>query len=441
MSWTSESSPSNSSSNLRERVQAELNRRGIVSPSQQGNDPRYDWQQQARPSQRQPEGSWRTWLILAGRGFGKTRTGNETVRAKIECGEWKRVALVAPTAADARDVMVEGESGMLSVCPPSFRPLYEPSKRRLTWPNGALATLYSADEPERLRGPQHDGAWCDELAAWRRPEAWDMLMFGLRIGPDPQVIVTTTPKPTKIIKSLRAAATTVVTVGTTYENRDNLAPAFFEQIVKRYEGTRLGRQELEAEVLEDNPGALWTRSMIEESRVTDKPPLERVVVGVDPAVTNEEGSAETGIVVAGMLGDQFYVLDDRSLRASPRTWASKAVMAYHSFSCDRIVGEVNNGGDMIEETIKNVDDGVSFKKVTATRGKHLRAEPIAALYEQNRVHHVGAFPELEDQMVEWEPGMESPDRLDALVWALTELSQGGNRWLPQVAAGSGRGAG
>jgi len=409
------------------------------SKPQANDDERFDWSRHARPSQRIPEGAWRVWLILAGRGFGKTRTGNETVRAKIERGEWKRVALVAPTAADARDVMVEGDSGMLNVCPPSFRPLYEPSKRRLTWPNGAIATLYSADEPERLRGPQHDGAWCDELAAWRRPEAWDMLMFGLRIGDDPRCIVTTTPKPTKIIKELKAAETTAITVGSTYENRENLAPAFFEQIVRQYEGTRLGRQELQAEILDDNPGALWTRAMIEESRIAEAPvDFARVVVGVDPAVTSDEGSAETGIVVSALgTNGEYYVLDDRSLRASPRTWASAAITAYYSFQADRIIGEVNNGGDMIEALLRNVDENVSYKKVTATRGKQLRAEPIAGLYERGVVHHVGAFPALEDQCCEWVPGEVSPDRLDALVWALTELSAGAY-YLPFAEAGEAR---
>lgn len=333
--------------------------------------------------------------------------------------------MVAPTAGDVRDVMIEGESGLLAVCPPWNRPHYEPSKRRLTWPNGALVTAYSADEPERARGPQHDGLWADEIASWRYPEAWDLFMFGLRLGNDPRAVVTTTPKPIPLVKELLAAETTTVTRGSSYENRRNLAPAFFQQIVKKYEGTRLGRQELLAEILDDNPNALWTRQMIEESRSARVPDLIRTVVAVDPAATSDEGSAETGIVVAGCDArdpEHFWVLDDRSLRASPRGWATEAVTSYHSRSADRIVGEANNGGDMIRDLIRNVDENVSYKKVTATRGKLLRAEPIAALYEQGRVHHAGTFPELEDQMVEWEPGMDSPDRLDALVWALTELS-------------------
>ena len=239
------------------------------------------------------------WLLLAGRGFGKTRTGAELVRARVAARSARRIALVAPTAADARDVMVEGESGILAISPPWDRPRYEPSKRRLTWPNGAVATLYSADEPERLRGPQHDAAWCDELASWRYPEAWDMLMFGLRLGTDPRVVVTTTPRPTKLIRELLADPTVVVTRGTTYENRANLAPDFLEQIVRKYEGTRLGRQELEAEILDDVPGALWSRGVIEAARADSAPHFVRVVVAIDPAATSGEGADETGIIVAG----------------------------------------------------------------------------------------------------------------------------------------------
>lgn len=386
----------------------------------------YDWRRWARENQLWPEGDWKVWLLLAGRGFGKTRTGAEAVRSRIEAGVWKRVALVAPTAADARDVMVEGESGLLAVCPPWYRPVYEPSKRRLTWPDGQIGTLYSADEPERLRGPQHDGAWCDEPASWRYPEAWDMLMFGLRLGDDPRVVVTGTPKPIKLIKELIQDSSTHVTAGTTYENRRNLAPGFFEKVVRKYEGTRLGRQELLAQILDDNPNALWRREDIERTRVAKHPDLTRVVVAIDPAVTDEEGSAETGIVVGGVDDSgSYYVLEDRSLRASPRGWALAAVSAFHTFRADRIIGERNNGGDMIEALLRTVDPEVPYKSVVATRGKAIRAEPIASLYERGIVHHVGTFPALEDQMVEWDPSMEgpSPDRMDALVWALTELSE------------------
>ena len=365
-------------------------------------------------------------MLLAGRGFGKTRTGAEYVRAQVEAGNAGRVALVAPTAADARDVMVEGESGLLAIAPPWNRPNYEPSKRRVTWPNGALATLYSADEPERLRGPQHDLAWPDELASWRYPEAWDMLMFGLRLGRKPRVVVTTTPKPTRLIRELLASPTTVVTRGSTFDNRANLAPAFFEQVIRKYEGTRLGRQELYAEVLDDVPGALWTRAMIDAAQQSHPTPdLVRVVVAIDPAVTSGEDSDETGIIVAGRAADGLvHVLADRSCRMSPDGWATRAVTALDDFKADRIVAEVNNGGDLVEATIRTVRRNVPYTKVHASRGKRVRAEPIAALYEQGKVRHAAGLHALEDQMMTFVPdGNEgSPDRVDALVWALTELN-------------------
>jgi len=382
----------------------------------------FDWQFWARPSQLPPPGPWIAWLLQAGRGFGKTRTGAEWVRTEVEAGRRRRLALVAPTAADARDVMIEGESGILAISPPWCRPLYEPSKRRLTWPNGAQATTYSADEPNRLRGPQHDGAWADELGVWRHPEAWDMLMLGLRLGDDPRVVVTTTPKSVRTIRELRAASTTVITRGSTFDNADNLALPFLSFIVTRYKGTRLGRQELEGEMLDDAPGALWKRARIDELRAVKHPTLVRIVVGVDPATTSDEDSSETGIVVAGRGVDgQGYVLDDLSLQASPGEWAKAVMTAYNKFSADRVIGEANNGGDLVEFTIRTVDPNVSYAKVHAARGKQTRAEPIAALYEQGRVHHVGTFAALEDQMCTWTPGEVSPDRMDALVWALTEL--------------------
>jgi predicted phage terminase large subunit-like protein len=366
--------------------------------------------------------------LLAGRGFGKTRTGAEYVRAMVGMRRVRRVALVAPTAADARAVMVEGESGLLSIGPPDDRPDYEPSKHLLTWPNGAIATTFSADEPDRLRGPQHDLAWCDELAAWRYPQAWDMLMFGLRLGTDPRVVVTTTPRPTKLIKALIADPKVVVTRGSTAENRKNLAPAFLDQIVRRYEGTRLGRQELEAEILEDVPGALWSHAIIDATRVAIAPQLTRIVVAIDPAAGSGEHSDETGIVVAGKNTDGHgYVLADLSGRYTPTEWARAAIAAYRAHSADRIVAEINNGGEMVEATIRIVDPTVSFAAVHASRGKVARAEPVAALYEQGRVHHLGALPRLEDQMCGFAHDFDravagySPDRVDALVWALTEL--------------------
>lgn len=388
----------------------------------------FDWPHWARDKQLPPPGTWRVWLMLAGRGFGKTRTGAEWIRAGVEAGECGRIGLIAPTAADARDVMVEGESGLLAVCPPWAYPQYEPSKRRVTWPNGAIATLFSADEPERLRGPQHDRLWCDEIRAWRYPEAFDMAMLGLRLGDDPRCAVTTTPRVSPLVKRLLNDPTVEVTRGSTYENRANLAGAFFTQIAGQYEGTRLGRQELYAELLEDVPGALWKRDTIEAGRWHTAPDLIRVVVAIDPAVTAKEESDETGIVIAGMDGDgQGYVLGDESLRASPHVWASAAVKAYAAHHADRIIAEANNGGEMVEYTLRTVDENVPVKLVHASRGKQTRAEPVAALYEQGRVHHVGYFGDLEDQMCQWLPGESSPDRMDALVWALTDLMISGGR--------------
>jgi len=392
----------------------------------------YDWSFWARPAQLPPQGNWRVWLLLAGRGFGKTRTGAEMIRARVAASTARRLALVAPTAADARNVMVEGESGILTISPPWDRPRYEPSKRRLTWPNGAIATLYSAEEPERLRGPQHDATWCDELGSWRYPEAWDMLMFGLRLGDDPRVVVTTTPRPTKLIRALIADPTAVVTRGSTYENRANLAPAFFDQIIRKYEGTRLGRQEIEAELLDDVPGALWTRGIIEAARAQAAPSLTRVVVAIDPAATSSAQADETGIIVAGKDEQrQGWVLADMSGRYPPTEWAKTAIAAYRAHRADRVVAEVNHGGEMVEATLRAIDSNVPFSAVRASRGKVTRAEPVAALYEQGRVHHVGSFPRLEDQMCDFVPtgyddvGLRSaghsPDRVDALVWALTNL--------------------
>jgi phage terminase large subunit-like protein len=406
---------------------------------------RHDWRFWARPEQLPPPGDWRVWLYLAGRGSGKTRSGAEWTRAQVAAGR-RRIALVAPTAADARDVIVEGESGILAVSPPLDRPVYEPSKRRITWPNGAIATTYSADEPERLRGPQHDCAWCDELGAWRYPEAWDMLMFGLRLGDDPRIMVTTTPRPTKLIKDLVSDPTVAISRGSTYENRKNLAGAFLQQIVKKYEGTRLGRQELNAELLDDVPGALWNRALLEAARPPIGfvlPDLVRVVVAIDPAASSGEDSDETGIIVAGKdKHSRGYVLADLSGRYTPIEWARIAVAAYKAHGADRIVAEVNNGGEMVEATLRVVDDNVAYTAVHATRGKVVRAEPVSALYEQGRIRHMGAFTALEDQMCEFTPDLDrskpkrdpmdpsslgmggarsSPDRADALVWAFTEI--------------------
>lgn len=392
-----------------------------------------DWTFWARPEQLLPVGDWQTWLVLAGRGFGKTRTGAETVREWVK--RHRYVNMIAPTSDDARTVMVEGESGVLAICPPGERPHFRRSApMRLEWPNGAQSLVLSAEEPERIRGKQHEKLWCDELGSWRYPDAWDQAMFGLRLGSNPQAVVTTTPKPIKIVKDLIADPNTHVTRGTTYDNRAHLSDKFFAQVIRRYEGTRLGRQELNAEVLDDNPRALWHRAGIDATRVAAAPTLRRIVVGLDPNVKNRDFTElrrsattldEAGIVIAGDAGNgHYYVLDDRSLDEGPDGWGRAAVKAYRDFVCDRIVGEVNNGGDMVEMTIRNVDRNVSYKSVTASRGKAIRAEPIAALYEQGRVHHVGSFAKLEDEMCDFDPvtTTKSPNRMDALVWALTELT-------------------
>lgn len=410
----------------------------------------HEWRFWARPNQQLPANDiggrlepWVTWLILAGRGFGKTRTGAETVRQKAERGEAARIALIAPTAADGRDVMVEGESGILAVSRPDFMPDYQPSKRRLVWPNGVIATVYSADTPRQLRGPQHDFFWADELGAWRYADAtWSNLKLGLRLKRDilgrrvvPQGVVTTTPVPSKLIKQLAADSSVHLTRGTTFDNSANLAPEFITEIRKQYEGTRLGRQELFAEILEDNPGALWQRGWFENYRIvvdpkTGKPiglPLmRRIVVAIDPAVTSDEKSDETGIIVAGIGVDlQLYVLDDLSGIFTPTTWCQRAIDAYRKWGADCIVAEVNNGGDLVESLLRTIDRNIPYRAVHASRGKVTRAEPVSSMYERGIVHHLGCLPKLEDQACDWNPMVDdkSPDRVDALVWALTELSQ------------------
>lgn len=382
----------------------------------------YDWQRWARPKQRLPAGDWTTWLILAGRGYGKSKTGSETIRIWKE--EFPILHLVGPTAADVRDIMVEGESGILACSPPTDKPTYSPSTRKLTWKNGSKAILFSADEPDRLRGPQCYAYWADELAAWRyAQEAFDQLQFGLRLGSHPRGIVTTTPRPISIIKDLAKSPTTFLTRGNTYENRSNLAGSFFTQVIAKYEGTRLGRQELEAEILEDVPGALWKMSLIDKCRVTTQPLLLRIVIAVDPAITAKADSDETGIIVAGI--DQLgkgYVLDDLSGIYSPQHWALIVIDAYRKWQADRVIAEVNQGGDMVETILRTIDPAVSYRSVHATKGKYTRAEPVAALYEQNKIRHIGSLAKLETQMTTWDPASEvSPDRVDALVWAFTEL--------------------
>lgn len=394
----------------------------------------HDWRFLAREEQVEPDGDWITWLILAGRGWGKSRTGAEWVREQVKAGIG-RLHLIAPTASDARDVMVEGESGLLSVCwagdrtatgEPLGRPSYEPSKRRLTWANGAVATLFSAEEPERLRGPQCEAMWCDELAAWKYlRETWDMAMFGLRLGTRPRTCITTTPKPIKLLREIMSDSRTAVTRGSTFANAANLAETFLRTIRDKYEGTRLGRQELHAELLEEAEGALWTRAQIEACRHTGPlPEMLRTVIAVDPATTATEESDETGIVAVGLGVDRRgYVLEDASGRYAPDKWAKKAVELFDRHKADRIVAEGNQGGEMVNHTIHTERRGAPVTRVHAKVGKRARAEPVAALYEQGKVSHCADMPDLEDQMVIWEPlsGLPSPDRLDALVWGLTEL--------------------
>jgi phage terminase large subunit-like protein len=396
----------------------------------------YDWEAWARENQLPPDGDWTVWMVMAGRGFGKTRAGAEFIRMRVESGQAKRIALVAATSADARDVMVEGQSGLLTISPPWMKPLYEPSKRRITWPNGATASLFTAEEPERLRGPQYDCAWCDEIGAWPSGDAWDQLMFGLRLGNNPQVVATTTPRPTNLVRGIIKRPDCVVTRGSTYDNRDNLAKSFLTTVIKQYEGTRLGRQELMGELLEDTPGAIWTTELIEASRMKDLPcELSRIVVGVDPAVTSHEESDETGIVVVGRGSgdwkDHLFVLGDYSgrhpsVKTDPRvqTWPEVSVKAYRNHGADRIVAERNNGGDLVAGAIRQIAPEVAVTPVVATRGKVRRAEPIAMLWEQKRAHFIGVMHHLEDQMTTFQPDdatARSPDRMDALVWAATAL--------------------
>ena len=393
----------------------------------------------AMPHQLPPEGAWRSWVILGGRGAGKSRAGSEWVRAQVEGarpgdpGRCSRLALVGETYDQVRDVMIFGESGILASSPPDRRPEWQASRRRLVWPNGAEAMAFSAGDPEALRGPQFDGAWVDELAKWKRAEAsWDMLQFALRLGEDPRVCVTTTPRNVGVLKRLLDSPSTVTTHAPTEANRANLAESFLEEVRARYAGTRMGRQELDGMMMGEAEGALWTGPMLAAAQVYAVPELDRVVVAVDPPVTGHAGSDECGIVVAGLRARgpvqdwRAYVLEDASLRAaSPVQWAEAAIAAMERHGADRIVAEVNQGGDLVEAVVRQVDPLVPLKQVRAVRGKAARAEPVAALYEQGRVLHVRGLGLLEDQLAQmtrqgWE-GLGSPDRLDALVWALHEL--------------------
>ena len=383
---------------------------------------RYRWEIRARPNQKPPQGDWVYWVILAGRGFGKTRTGAELVRQWVR--DFRFVNLIGATADDARDILIEGESGILAICPKSERPTYKKSDRQLQWPNGAISLIFTADEPDRLRGKQSEKLWGDELCAWRYcEEALDQALLGLRLGKKPQAVFTTTPRPIKPLKDLLMDVHTVVTRGSTFDNKANLAPTFYSHIVQKFENTRLGRQELYAEILEDIEGALWKNSMLDEYRVSKAPDLRRIVIAIDPAVSTNKTSDETGIIAAGQGFDEhFYPIADVSGIYSPLEWAKKAIYQYETLHADAIVAETNNGGDLVEANLKACGFTGRVIKVHASKGKATRAEPVVGLYEQGKVHHVGSLATLETQMTTWDPKEDfSPDRVDALVWAITDL--------------------
>ena len=389
-----------------------------------------DWRFWAREEQLAPEGVWRIWLFMGGRGAGKTRAGAEWILEGVRKGAMRRVALVGATYADVRDVMIAGESGLLAQGR-GEGVRYEPSKRQVLWPGGAVARAFTAEEPDGLRGHQFDGAWCDEFCKWPEPQTTlDMLLMGLRIGDDPRAIVTTTPRNVPAFKALLAMEGVAVTRAGTFANAANLAPAFLEQMRRQYGGTRLGRQELDAELIEDNESALWRREWIERGRVRDWPELRRVVVAVDPPVSTGPEADECGIVVAGISDvGEAYVLADRSVRGlTPLRWAKRAAETYEEFAADAILAEANQGGAMVGEVIRQAAPEAVVRLVHARRDKRTRAAPAAALYERGLVHHAGSFPELEDQLCQydgqsWKSGA-SPDRLDALVWALADLFPG-----------------
>jgi phage terminase large subunit-like protein len=395
-----------------------------------------DWELSIHRHQLSPPGDWTTWLLIGGRGAGKTRAGAEWVKRNVS-GEAPyattkvgRIALVGETEHDVREVMIEGVSGLLAVHESHKRPKWIPSRRRVEWDNGAVAYAFSAEDPESLRGPQFDAAWCDELAKWRHADAtFDMLQFGLRLGERPRQVITTTPRPIPLIKRLlKDRRHTAVTRAGTVANSHFLAPAFVGTVLARYEGTRLGRQEIDGEIIDDRPDALWSRALIESCRVAEAPPLMRIVVAVDPPASTGKGADACGLVAAGRAEDaKIYVIADETVAGfSPAGWAAKAVALWRRLSADALVVEVNQGGDMVRAVIAEADSSVPVQAVRARRGKWLRAEPVAALYEQGRVKHVGAYPALEDELCDF--GLDglssgrSPDRLDALVWAIATLS-------------------
>lgn len=391
------------------------------------------WLKTARAKQVAPEGNHYIWLILAGRGWGKTRTGAQDIVLYALRNPNSQCAVVAPTHGDLRRVCFGGPSGLLSIIPKECYAKsrdykgYSSSTSEIRLFNGSKISGFAAQEPDRLRGPQFHRAWCDELAAWRYPETFDQLMFGLRLGNNPQCVITTTPKPTKLIKELVERDDVHVTKGNTFENEENLAESALAMLKERYEGTTMGRQELYAEIVDNLEGALWRSDMIDETRLSanEERELTNIIVAIDPAVTANENSDETGIIVVGKdANNEYYVLEDISGKYSADKWGRMAVRAYYEWEADRVVAEVNNGGDLVERLLRNIDTDIPYRSVHATRGKLVRAEPIAALYEQKRVHHVGSFPELESQMCTYTGDIKtSPDRLDAMVWGLSELSK------------------
>lgn len=405
---------------------------GVALRHRRANDPWSGPNGSARPEQLPPPGDWYVWMILAGRGFGKTRAGAEFIRQSIQRGDMQRAILVGATASDVRDVMIEGESGLLACCERAkFGVTYNPSKRKLSFANGAVAYAYSADVPGRLRGPQNDGFWADELAQWRYHDAWVQMQFGTRLGDRPRGVVTTTPRPVKLVRdqlALVPSGEVVITRGSTYDNRDNLAPRFFTQVIRKYEGTTLGRQELMGELVEDVEGALWVRRMIDAHRVTPDqvPPLVKIATAVDPATTYGENSDATGLATVGRGVDgDYYVFDIRGLRVAPHHWASEAIRDHDRFEANEIVAESNQGGEMVRETI-NSAAGVGrirprVRLIHASRGKQVRAEPVVSLYEQKRVHHVGSFASAEDEMCSFPISGDNDDQVDALVHAITAV--------------------
>lgn len=389
---------------------------------------RWDWSEFARPEQLPPSSHWNEWIYCSGRGSGKTRAAAEQVR-KWAGDPRARVALIGPTSADVRDVMVMGVSGILAVCPPSDRPLYEPSKRRLTWPSGALAFLFSGEESSRLRGPNHSHIWFDEIATFKYDrECFDMAQMTLRLGDNPQAMYTTTPKPTKLMRELlQPKEGRHITTGSTFDNAENLPAAYIKALKERYEGTRIGQQELYAQMLEDIEGAVLKYSDIDDNRVMKAPEMDRVLVAIDPSVSSGEHSDSTGIIVVGR-GEEYghgYVLADRTLKGSPLEWAQAAIKAVHDFEAQGIIVEVNQGGDLVVANIRSVDPTVRVDTVHASKGKHIRFAPVGSLFEQGRIHHVGNFADLEQELcaftLDGYAGDGSPDRADALTYGLTAL--------------------